>query len=46
MKAAMAIEVELARRLWSVDEYQRMVHTGILTDTDRVELVGSPVTPW
>ena len=35
----MAIEVELARRLWSVDEYQRMVDTGILTKQDRVELV-------
>jgi len=24
MQAAMAIEVELARRLWSVDEYQEL----------------------
>jgi Uma2 family endonuclease len=39
MKSAMAIEVELARRLWSVDEYQRMVDAGILTKRDRVELV-------
>ena len=35
----MAIEVALARRLWSVDEYQRMVDTGILAKRDRVELV-------
>ena len=35
----MAIDVELTRRLWSVDEYQRMVDTGILTSRDRVELV-------
>jgi Uma2 family endonuclease len=39
MKSAMAIEVELARRLWSVDEYQRMVDAGILSKRDRVELV-------
>ena len=39
MKSAMAIEVEPPRRLWSIDEYQRMIDTGILTERDRVELV-------
>jgi Uma2 family endonuclease len=35
----MAVEVERARRLWSIAEYQRMVDTGILTREDHVELI-------
>jgi hypothetical protein len=30
----MAIEVERVRRLFTVDEYERMVHVGILTKED------------
>ena len=36
---AMAVEVERARRLFTVDEYERMVETGILTKYDHVELI-------
>jgi len=36
---AMPSEIELARRLWTVAEYQRMVETGILTREDHVELI-------
>ena len=35
----MAVEVERARRLFTVEEYERMVETGILTEDDRVELI-------
>jgi len=35
----MAVEVERARRLFTVDEYERMVETGILTQQDHVELI-------
>ena len=35
----MTTEVEVARRLWIVSEYQRMVETGILTREDHVELI-------
>ena len=35
----MAVEVERARRLFTVDEYARMVEAGILTKQDHVELI-------
>ena len=35
----MAIEIERARRLFTVDEYARMVEAGILTKQDHVELI-------
>ena len=35
----MAIQVECARRLFTVDEYDRMVETGILGREERVELI-------
>ena len=35
----MAVEVERARRLFTVDEYERMVEAGILTKYDQVELI-------
>src|SRR5712692_10456735 len=35
----MAVEVERARRLFTIKEYERMVETGILTSDDRVELI-------
>jgi Uma2 family endonuclease len=35
----MAVEVERTRRLFSVDEYERMVEVGILTRQDHVELI-------
>src|SRR6478609_8499628 len=31
--------VELTKRLFTVDEYERMIEAGILTENDRVELV-------
>ena len=36
---AMAVEIERARRLFSMDEYERMVEVGILTKYDHVELI-------
>jgi Uma2 family endonuclease len=35
----MAVEVERARRLFTVDEYARMIEAGILTKQDHVELI-------
>jgi Uma2 family endonuclease len=35
----MAIEVERQRRLFTIEEYEKMVETGILTKYDRVELI-------
>lgn len=33
------MSVEIAKRLFNVEEYERMVETGILTEDDRVELI-------
>ena len=35
----MAVEVELPRRLFTVDEYHRMADAGILGEDERVELI-------
>jgi Uma2 family endonuclease len=35
----MAVEIATARRLFSREEYRRMVEVGILKETDRVELI-------
>jgi len=35
--------VQLQRRLFTVDEYERMVEAGILTENDRVELVDGEI---
>ncbi|MGH3471764.1 MAG: Uma2 family endonuclease [Nocardioidaceae bacterium] len=35
--------VELRRRSWIVDEYHRMVETGLLSEDDRVELLGGEI---
>src|SRR5262249_5371939 len=35
----MAVGVELTRRLFTVDQYARMVEVGILTKYDRAELI-------
>jgi len=43
MKPAMAVEVERARRLFTVEEYERMVEAGILTERDRVELIDGEI---
>lgn len=35
---------ELQRRMFTVHEFHRMAETGILRETDRVELVGGEIT--
>jgi Uma2 family endonuclease len=35
----MAVEIERPRRLFTIEEYEKMVETGILTTYDRVELI-------
>src|SRR5262245_23929817 len=39
----MAVDVERARRLFTIDEYVRMWETGIFTDDDRIELIEGEV---
>ena len=39
----MAVDVERARRLFTVDEYVRMWDSGIFTDDDRIELIEGEV---
>ena len=38
-RATMAVETAPTRRLFTREEYCRMVEVGILTDRDRVELI-------
>jgi Uma2 family endonuclease len=38
-EAAMAVETEIARRLFTREEYYRMAEVGILKPSDRVELI-------
>ena len=35
----MAVELERARRLFSIEDYERMVEAGILARDERVELI-------
>jgi hypothetical protein len=37
----MAVDVEAARRLFTVEEYHRMAEAGILGADERVELIGT-----
>ncbi len=37
------MSVEIAKRLFTVEQYERMVETGILTEDDRVELIGGEI---
>src|SRR5213080_299786 len=38
-RLAMAVDVELARRLFTVEEYHRMAEAGILGAEERIELI-------
>jgi Uma2 family endonuclease len=46
------MSTEVVRRLFTVGEYHRMVHAGILRESDRLELIDgeiiqmSPIGPW
>jgi hypothetical protein len=35
----MAVDIEIVRRRFTIDEYEKMVATGILAEDDRVELI-------
>jgi len=37
------MSVEIAKRLFCVHEYERMIEAGILTEDDRVELIGGEI---
>ena len=39
----MAVEIERPRRLFTIEEYEKMVETGILTKSDHVELIEGEV---
>jgi hypothetical protein len=41
----MAVEVELPRRLFTVEEYHRMAEAGILAADARVELIEGEIGP-
>jgi hypothetical protein len=40
-RQAKAVDVEAARRLFTVEEYHRMAEAGILGADERVELIGT-----
>ena len=44
---AIEVEVEVKRRRFTVDEYHRMIETGILREGERIELItrGGSVSP-
>jgi hypothetical protein len=39
----MAVDVEIVRRRFSIEEYEKMVATGILAEDDRVELIDGEI---